>query len=92
MSASEILPSSFRDPSGFLFTVDGELYRQINLRAREDFDRLVDSGLYEELIAAGLLVGHEEVSVPPLADGAYKVIKPVPIRITPPASPTVNSK
>lgn len=77
MSSDGVLSSSFRDPSGFLFYKDGVLYRQINKRYRADYDHLMESGLYQSLIDAGLIVGHEEVSLDYAeTDDAYKVIKP----------------
>jgi hypothetical protein len=71
---------SFRDPSGFVFTKDGSLYRQVNLSFREQFDSLIDSGLYQALVDEGLLVPHQEVD-PGLAaaPGAYKILRPEPI-------------
>ncbi len=74
---NDILPSSFRDPSGFLFRRDGVLYRQLNEGCREDYELLFSSGLYGELAGAGLLVEHEETE-PALAPlpGAFKVIRP----------------
>ncbi len=53
---------SFRDPSGFLFYKNGSLYRQVNLVYQKHFDWLMDSGLYENLVAQNLLVSHEEVT------------------------------
>ena len=50
MSDFQILNSSFRDPSGFLFYRDNILYRQINKSYQENFKHLVESGLYKELI------------------------------------------
>ncbi len=74
------LVSSFRDPSGFLFFREGELYRQVNQSYREDYDLLVSSGLYGALADEGLLVPHREVDLPPEDPGpAYKVIKPEPV-------------
>ena len=71
------LPSSFRDPNGFLFTRDGVLYRQINQEYRQDYETLIKSGLYERLITDHLLIPHEEVSVLPAdPQKAYKVIQP----------------
>ena len=52
MTGAERLPSSFRDPGGFLFRRDGVLYRQINEASRKDYDRLLESGLYDDLVAA----------------------------------------
>jgi ribosomal protein L11 methylase PrmA len=71
------LPSSFRDPSGFLFRRGGVLYRQVNLKYKDDYDRLIESGLYKTLTDGGLLVPHVETDAPPEAPAdAYKVIKP----------------
>ena len=73
----QAVSSSFRDPSGFLFESNDVLYRQVNLSYQAHYDRLLESGLYQKLIAAGLMVEHEEVSVPsPAADLCYKIIKP----------------
>ena len=75
--SSQVIPSSFRDPSGFLFTQEGALYRQINTIYRANYDHLMSSGLYETLTAAGLLIPHEEVDIESLRpDLAYKIIKP----------------
>ncbi len=72
------LAASFRDPSGFLFYgQDGRLLRQINHSYQEDYERLMDSGLYEALVKAGLLISHQEVAVEPAEpEQAYKVIEP----------------
>ena len=71
------ITSSFRDPSGFLFFRDGKIYRQINKVYKSEYDLLINSGLYKDLINAGLLIPHEEVSIKPEEQGsAYKIIKP----------------
>lgn len=73
----QTLSSSFRDPSGFVFTREGEIYRQVNQRYQEHFDRLHDSGLYEALVKESLLVPHEEADLSlARSPEAYKVIKP----------------
>lgn len=73
--------SSFRDPSGFIFTHNGEIYRQINQVYREDYQQLTSSGLYERLTQKRKLVFHDEVDLPAPEPGlAYKVIKPEQIR------------
>jgi hypothetical protein len=53
---------SFRDPTGFLFTDNGILYRQINPPGFDDYFLLLNSGLYQELTATELLIPHEEIS------------------------------
>ncbi|MBI3153272.1 MAG: class I SAM-dependent methyltransferase [Chloroflexi bacterium] len=71
------LPASFRDPSGFLFSRNGILYRQINRAYTEDYARLMDSGLYEKLVKAGLLIPHGETDQAPAeSEAAFKVIQP----------------
>ena len=80
-SHDERLGASFRDPSGFLFSREGVLYRQVNQLYAEHYDRLMSSKLYAKLDEAGLLIPHEEVSVEPEDPSpAYKVIKPEPLR------------
>ena len=69
--------ASFRDPSGFLFTRAGTLYRQVNQYYQADYDLLMKSGLYAALVKAGLLVRHSEATVEPREPAlAYKVIQP----------------
>ncbi|MDE2965724.1 MAG: SAM-dependent methyltransferase, partial [Acidobacteriota bacterium] len=76
----EGLPSSFRDPSGFLFLDQGVLYRQVNRSYREDFEHFVKSGLCSSLVDAGLLVAHEEVDVPPAESlECFKILRPDPL-------------
>lgn len=71
------IPGSFRDPSGFLFYRDGLLYRQVNIGYKENYDDLMNSGLYEALADAGLLISHKEVEIEGAkADETYKIIKP----------------
>jgi len=74
------LGASFRDPSGFLFSREGVLYRQVNQIYAEDYDALINSSLYTRLTNAGLLIPDEEVSVAPEDQAlAYKIIKPQPL-------------
>ncbi|MCW5875264.1 MAG: hypothetical protein KIS85_00145 [Anaerolineales bacterium] len=75
--AEHKVTASFRDPSGFVFIRNGELYRQVNQSYKPDYDLLNQSGLYEELAAAGLLIPHREVSAAPTDKAlAYKVLSP----------------
>ena len=71
------LGASFRDPNGFLFKQDNILYRQINQSYRDNYQHLINSGLYKSLIKDNLLIDHEEVTVSPLdASIAFNVIRP----------------
>jgi ribosomal protein L11 methylase PrmA len=75
------LDSSFRDPSGFIFTRSGILYRQVNRVFRDEFEAVTGSGLYDELAHQGLLVPHRAVSLDLAAtDDAIAVLQPEPIR------------
>lgn len=77
LMTSEPVSGSFRDPCGFLFKREDSIYRQVNHVYKEDYDLLMESGLYESLVSAGLLVPHEEVDIEGAnTDVAYKIIKP----------------
>ena len=70
-------PGSFRDPCGFLFYEDNRIYRQINKIYKQDYDMLMDSGLYKALTDSKLLVSHEDADINgPEPDKAYKIIRP----------------
>jgi hypothetical protein len=74
------VPSSFRDPSGFLFINNGVLYRQINKVYQQDFDHLIKSGLHKRLVGLGLLVPFKEAFMNLSQTGdAYRIIRPDPV-------------
>ncbi len=76
-AAPEPHPASFRDPSGFLFTRDGRLFRQVNQRYAKDYEHLLESGLYDDLVSDGLLVAHAEREVSAaVPETAFRVIEP----------------
>jgi hypothetical protein len=69
--------ASFRDPSGFIFTFQNRIYRQINHSYQDNYRQLIESGLYGKLVEEQLLIPHQEVSIEaPRPDLAYKVIEP----------------
>jgi len=58
--------SSYRDPSGYIFSHEGVIYRQVNQQYRENYDISMNSGLYDELIPfisypARLLANREDI-------------------------------
>lgn len=73
----EILPSSFRDPHGFMFAVDGVLFRQVNEVHRDDLELMESSGLLGDLVADRALIPHvdDDIGLAPAA-GAYRVLRP----------------
>ncbi len=77
MNTSQTHAASFRDPNGFLFTQDGILYRQVNQIYQASYEHLLDSGLYDELTRAGLLIPHEEVDLETAkTERVYKTLRP----------------
>ncbi len=71
------LEASFRDPSGFLYSEGGVLYRQVNQVYAGNYQQLMTSGLYEKLVKGGLLISHEELEKIPAGDGpVYKILRP----------------
>ncbi|MCI0416204.1 SAM-dependent methyltransferase [bacterium] len=74
---SKVNPASFRDPSGFVFTSEGILYRQVQQSYQEHYERLIQSGLYEDLIRSKFLLPHEETDLNLALNGsAYKILRP----------------
>ena len=70
-------PASFRDPNGFLFTHQNRLYRQVNQLYKPNYDHLMESGLYEDLVTKGWLIPHDECDLENFrGDLAYKFIQP----------------
>ena len=77
MTNSQQHDASFRDPSGFLFSRSGTLYRQVNQIYATDYEHLMSSGLYEKLVENGRLVSHREVEIEPANPAlVYKVLEP----------------
>jgi hypothetical protein len=82
--ATNRISSSFRDPSGFLFTENGTLFRSVSRLYKQNYDHLMQSGLYNKLVADNLLIPHKEVagigghdssSCPPIP-APYKILQP----------------
>lgn len=72
----ERLPSSFRDPAGQILVHQGTVYRQVNKLGQKDYDSLMTSGLYDDLVERRLLIPHTETK-PALPDvSAHKWLKP----------------
>ncbi len=74
-------PASFRDPSGYIFLKDGDVYRRINNIYKDHYNYFIESGLYRNLIEKGFLIEHEEIgSSFPHTSGIYLDIKPNAIK------------
>ena len=53
--------SSFRDPSGYIYYENGKVYRKILPSYFREYNYLISSGLYDELVENGCLVAHKEI-------------------------------
>ena len=53
-------PGSFRDPSGFIFKEKKQIFRVVNKSYQTNFNHLISSGLYSELVEKKYLVQHEK--------------------------------
>ena len=73
--------SSFRDPSGFVFYRDFNVYRAINESYRNDYDFFKVSGLKDELIKSHLVIPfEEEIDIEGMPEAVFKVVKPERIK------------
>ena len=73
--------ASFRDPCGEIFTSEGTIYRRIDTRYKDTYDRLLSSGLYKHLTETGSLISHTETNgLGTDTSNTYKVIEPEPIK------------
>ncbi len=73
----EISAASFRDPSGYIFTRNGRIYRAISYSYQENYDFLISSGLYNKLIDENLLIPHIELADEKNDDqNIYKIVQP----------------
>lgn len=77
MAANAQVAGSFRDPNGFVFVSEGAIFRQVNQSYQKNYDLLLSSGLYDELVGLRLLIQHSE-SEHRLQndDQVYKVLLP----------------
>ena len=55
-------PASYRDSSGFVFNHEGNVYRYVHPGYENHYTRLMQSGLYDELVKKGNLIAHNEIA------------------------------
>lgn len=61
MNAKDAHPSSFRDPSGYVFTENDAIKRVINPIYFKQYDALSTSGFFNNLFQNQLLIAHKEL-------------------------------
>ncbi len=54
-------PGSFRDPSGRVFSENGDIYRHVYKPGIASYEQVRDAKIYDKLIEAELLIAHKEV-------------------------------
>lgn len=73
-------PSSYRDPSGFIFSQNEVLYRQVNKVFASHFDLFISSGCYQKLVDKQLLIPHKQLTENLTGDPEwYATLQPEPI-------------
>ncbi len=72
---------TFRDPAGLVFSRRGAIYRQVNASYASQYHQLLETGLYDSLVADALMIGHEEVDDETLirTREAYRILKPAQV-------------
>ncbi len=73
--------SSFRDRDAVIYNDNGKILRKIFNSYKENYDKLMTSGLYEKLISQNLLINHTEYDKPEETN-VYKIIEPKKVFIT----------
>ncbi|HKP32004.1 MAG TPA: class I SAM-dependent methyltransferase [Chitinophagaceae bacterium] len=80
MSTYNQHPSSFRDPSGFVFESDGKIFRQINKLYATNYDLAVKTGLYDSFWKRNWLIVHKEITENITGSAEwYRIIQPTQI-------------
>lgn len=72
---------SFRDPVARVFKQNSLYYRYIFVDYKNEYDHLMKSGLYQELIKEGLLIPHEEVNHDVSETNVYKLLFPTQLPV-----------
>lgn len=77
MTTTHRHPSSYRDPAGYVFLHNGRPYRQVHSVYAPHYERLMSSGLYEELVTEGMLLPHREAEGNLTGDAAcWRTLEP----------------
>ena len=55
-------PASYRDSEGFVFQQHGKVYRYLHTSYEVHYTKLMNSGLYDELVKKAMLIAHTEIT------------------------------
>src|SRR5688572_25622437 len=76
MNAAHPDGGSFRDPSGHVYDIGGEILRTVTHKAAPHYDFVRSTGLLQALVERGLVVGSEEIVSGALSnDNIHKVLR-----------------
>ena len=70
---------SYKDTSARVVLKTGQYYRYIFHNYKSEYEHLMNSGLYKELIEKGLIIRHEEIEVNTSDPKVYKFLLPTQI-------------
>ena len=70
---------SFRDDSARVVKIEQKFCRYIFFNYKNEYDHLMISGLYDELVTKELLIDHKEIDFDPYDNEIYKLILPFQI-------------
>jgi hypothetical protein len=65
---------SYRDPHGYVFEDNSKFYRFVDVSYQNQYEQLMRSGLYDELIQQNLITPFKEVNI--TDNSAYKILLP----------------
>jgi SAM-dependent methyltransferase len=68
------VPASFRDPSGCVYTQDGEVFRTVNVSYASHYEHLKKSGLLGDLWKKGWMIPFDEDPIPRMST-AWKTLR-----------------
>ena len=75
MAAWRTIPSSYRDPAGFMISHEGLFKRVVTAEGEDDFRHYLASGLHQELVREGLVLDFTKEPVPAGA-GWSRLLRP----------------
>ncbi len=72
-------PASYRDPAGFVFTENGDVFRAVMPGYQPHYEWAERSGFFKEMLAAGKLLPFEVLEGNERYPPAWRILKPQPI-------------
>ncbi len=70
---------SYKDPTARIVKKEDGYYRYIFQEYKAEYDHLMQSGLYQDLIEEGVLIAHQEITIDSDNNIVYKLIYPTQI-------------